>query len=236
MNGALDAATLDDVVAELVQGREVQQALLAEIRALRLLTEARIAGPMVADHEADERVGGNPVVRFDPKSWSGPSFKGKKYADAPAEYLDLLASALTQMAAKAAEAGETYKGKPSAPYRYKDAARARRWAYRKRTGWVAPPKEAFGGGASAEEQKPFGGGGGFATGGFGGKPEAPKDAPTSEPAASPRDDLDDFDAPRSAAAAPTDFDQRSMDDSDCGDDFDIQPPENAGDAWEAPAR
>jgi len=234
MNGALDAATLDDVVSELVQGREVMQALLAEIRALRLLTEARGAGPLVPDHEADERVGGNPVVRFDPKSWSGPSFKGKKYADAPPEYLDLLASALTQMAAKAAAAGEMYKGKPSAPYRYKDAARARRWAYRKRTGWVAPEKPAngFGSGAAAEEPKPFGNGGGFSTGAFGTPAPAPAPTPapaaaptaspaTAAPASAPADDFDGF-----PASGPDDFG---------GDDF-PEPPENAGDAWEAPAR
>ena len=35
---------------------------------------------------------GDPIVRFDPKSWRGPSQKGKKYSACPAEFLEQLAA------------------------------------------------------------------------------------------------------------------------------------------------
>lgn len=136
--------------------------ILRRLTRLEIMFEASLGGPMcsVAEARGDR---GSPVVHFDPKQWRGPSFKGRRYADCPAAYLDVLAETLDYMGAKEDAEGKTYRGKPSGPYKRQDAARARRWALMKRLGDapdVAPeadqPRSAFGGGASA-----FGSAGGF---------------------------------------------------------------------------
>jgi hypothetical protein len=54
----------------------------------------------------------------------------------PAEFLDLLAGTFDYFAKQAEKNNETTSaGKPVAPYKRKDAARARGWAARKRNGW-----------------------------------------------------------------------------------------------------
>lgn len=78
---------------------------------------------------------GDPVVHFSPRDWTGPSFKGRFMSECPPEFLDVLAETLDYFARKAEETNEEYKGKPVAPYKRKDAARARGWAKRKREGW-----------------------------------------------------------------------------------------------------
>jgi hypothetical protein len=71
---------------------------------------------------------GNPVVRFDPRDWKGPSFKGKPFSLCPADYLEALAAAFDSMGANADDARERH-------FKRLDAARARGWAERVRTGW-----------------------------------------------------------------------------------------------------
>ena len=60
-------------------------------------------------------------------------------AACPAEFLDALAEAFDDLAGKADENNETHNGKPVAPYKRRDAARARGWAARVRAGKVAAP-------------------------------------------------------------------------------------------------
>lgn len=79
---------------------------------------------------------GNPTVRFMPRDWTGPSFKDRRFSDCPPEMLDMLASTLDYFADKDENEGATTtKGKPSAPFKRADAARARGWAQRIRGGW-----------------------------------------------------------------------------------------------------
>ena len=70
---------------------------------------------------------GDPIVRFDPKSWRGPSQKGKKYSACPADFLEQLAEAL----AWAADNPQVGKEKYAAGNRT-DARRARSYARRAR--------------------------------------------------------------------------------------------------------
>lgn len=96
---------------------------------------------------------GNPEVRFMPRDWTGPSFKGRKFSECPPDMLDMLASALDYFADKdEAEGATTSKGKPSAPFRRADAARARGWAARLRAGWAHPSVSASNGHAWAADK------------------------------------------------------------------------------------
>lgn len=93
--------------------------------------------PIASDKDLDGKFG-NPVVKFMPRDWTGQSFKGRKMSDCPAELLDMLAETFDYFASKAEEKGEkTDSGKPVAPYKRADAARARGWALRIRSGKVA---------------------------------------------------------------------------------------------------
>lgn len=97
---------------------------------------------------------GNPEVRFMPRDWTGPSFKGRRYSDCPPEMLEMLASTLDYFADKdEAEGAVTSKGKPSAPFKRADAARARGWAQRTRNGWQQTPGATAGGHAWAAQDE-----------------------------------------------------------------------------------
>lgn len=94
-------------------------------------------GQIASDRELDSEWG-DPAVRKDPKRWEGPSFAGCHFSECPADYLDELAGLFDWMADKDEESGNMTKGdkpKPTAPYKRRDAARARGWAKRIREGW-----------------------------------------------------------------------------------------------------
>lgn len=59
---------------------------------------------------------GNPIVKNDPKGWQGESYRGQRYSECPAEYLDKMAEQLDKFAW----------------FNEKDAAKARGWAERNR--------------------------------------------------------------------------------------------------------
>lgn len=83
---------------------------------------------------------GDPEIKFEPRDWQGDSCKGLHMSQCPAEFLDLIAETFDYFAQKAAESNElTSSGKPVADYKRKDAARARGWAARIRTGWTSQP-------------------------------------------------------------------------------------------------
>lgn len=100
---------------------------------------AQASGGAIADASDLDSQYGDPEVRSDPKDWKGPSQKGKRMSQCPPEFLDLLAGLLEWQAQKDDEQGKTSSsGKPTGPYKRKDAARARGWRDRKRAGWKTP--------------------------------------------------------------------------------------------------
>jgi hypothetical protein len=96
--------------------------------------------PTATDQELMGRYG-DQEVRFDPRDWIGPSLKGKKFSQCPPDYLDLLAKALDWFGEKDDRSGElTPKGRPKGDYKRRDAALARGWAARMRSGRMPMPK------------------------------------------------------------------------------------------------
>lgn len=81
--------------------------------------------------DLDDRERGDPVVRFDPKSWKCSSFKQRPYSTCPPEFLDELAKTLEYFASSNTDAKKKR-------YDLLDAARARGWAARLRDGWKKP--------------------------------------------------------------------------------------------------
>jgi len=108
---------------------------------------------IASDRELDSQYG-NPVVKFNPRDWTGDSFKGARFAQCPAPFLELLAETFDYFAQKAEETDKrANNGKPVAPYNRSDAARARGWAKRVREGHVytAAAPTSGGNGTSAPE-------------------------------------------------------------------------------------
>ncbi len=95
---------------------------------------------IASDRDLDGRYG-NPEIRSrDPRDWSGPTMKGRRFSECPPEYLEMFAERLDYFAQKAEEQNEmTSGGKPKAKYLRADAARARGWVQRMRSGKHAPP-------------------------------------------------------------------------------------------------
>jgi hypothetical protein len=113
------------------------------LKALLALSQQRTArvatggGKAVADaRELDSKYGDPEIKAADPRDWSGPTMKGRRLSQCPPQYLDLFADRCDYFATKADEKGEkTEKGKPRSEFLRKDAARARGWAARIRSGW-----------------------------------------------------------------------------------------------------
>ena len=123
------------------------------------------AAVVAADADLDGQYG-DPKVPFNPRAWKGQSFKGRKFSECPAEFLDALAEAFDYLAGKAEENGETLNNnKPAAPYKRRDAARARGWAVRVRAGKGATPATAavvpasWGADVADDDGDPFAGAG-----------------------------------------------------------------------------
>jgi len=90
-----------------------------------------------SDTELDSQYGDPQVKVKDPRRWSGPTMRGRKFSECPPEYLDLLAELFDWQGDEAEKKRElTSNNKPVAPFRRKDAARARGWAARIRAGAV----------------------------------------------------------------------------------------------------
>jgi hypothetical protein len=80
---------------------------------------------------------GNPIVKFMPRDWTGPTYKGQPMSACPAPLLEMLAETFEYFADQADAKNETTdKGKPVSGYKRADAARARGWAQRVRDGRV----------------------------------------------------------------------------------------------------
>lgn len=123
-------ATLDTVASLL-------EALISEVKLSRLVWEAHQCGVVAPPNDTED-----PKVMFVPKSWRGQDFKGATYSECSPEFLDQLASALTNIASNEKAERKLYKNRPAYVYSLQKAGRARRWALRMRMGWTPPPKAA----------------------------------------------------------------------------------------------
>lgn len=98
--------------------------------------KVRAAAPkdVASDRDLDGKYG-DPVIKFNPRDWTGDSFNGSRFSECPPDFLDMVAETFDYFAQKAEAANErTDKGKPVADYKQADAARARGWAKRLRDG------------------------------------------------------------------------------------------------------
>jgi hypothetical protein len=105
--------------------------------------DARPAAPAapalaVADDYDLDGAKGNPKVKFDPKRWTGQSFKGEPLSACSSEFLLAYAEALQYSADHPKAGKEKY-----AQYDALDAARCRGWAKRNERP-AAPPDEGDG--------------------------------------------------------------------------------------------
>jgi len=108
----------------------------ASLKELVKIARGQQGKPIATDRDLDGKYG-NPIVRFMPRDWTGPSFKGRPLSECPAELLDLLAETFDYFAGQSEQNDErTDKGKPVADYKRADAARCRGWAKRIRDGRV----------------------------------------------------------------------------------------------------
>ncbi len=123
-------ATGQDAVDLLRSINEKLGLLLSEFRAQK--------APVIApDSDLDSQYGDPVLTAKDPRDWSGPSMVGKHMSECPPEYLDVLAARFDYFAEQAERNGDiSTSGKPIAPYKRRDAARARGWAARLRNGYV----------------------------------------------------------------------------------------------------
>jgi hypothetical protein len=127
---------------------------------------ASAGGAVATDYEMSGPKG-DPVLKKHPPRWGGPpgEFVGKRFSQCSPEILDEVAGFLDWKAGKEAE--DPAKAKYAA-YSRKDAARARGYAARLRSGWKPPP----------EPESSFAGsdaGFGSAESGFGAAPADPFD-------------------------------------------------------------
>lgn len=113
----------------------IDSTLKAMLSLMRKRTPA--SADVATDADLDGKYG-DPEVRFNPRDWTGESYKNARMSECPAEFLDMLAATFDYFAQKAEETNEQHNGKPTAPYKRKDAARARGWAKRIREGKHKP--------------------------------------------------------------------------------------------------
>lgn len=138
------AATAEDVIVTLRSIDASLKLLVSHLGAgARQATQTEHAGT-ASEADLDGKYG-NEKIKFDPRDWTGDSFKGKLMSEAQPGYLDLLASAYDFFAEKNDRTKEvTDKGVAKSTYDRRTAARARGWAARLREGWTAPVAPAFG--------------------------------------------------------------------------------------------
>lgn len=136
----------------MANGQEAIDLLKSIDASLKLLVRQQVAGapkPVATDRDLDSKWG-DPELKFSPRDWAGPSFKGRRFSECPADLLDMIAESCEFFARQADAKNErTDKGKPVADYRRTDAMRARGWAQRIRQGKLVQG-EPVGVGSSAE--------------------------------------------------------------------------------------
>lgn len=138
------------------------EARLAALEARLAAVESRLANgggaqasgsgaPVVADDADLDSQFGDPIVKKDPPRWieeGGESYAGCKMSECPSNYLRAVAGLFDWQAGKDEEQNKTYidkkTGKPraTAPFKRKDAARARGHALRNANKTAAPMQPA----------------------------------------------------------------------------------------------
>lgn len=132
-----------------MSGDDATERRFAKLEARIAILEKGAAVGRPADDADLDSEWGDPVVRKDPSRWKGQSFAGRHMSECPSDYLLSLAGLFDWMADKDEEKGNTYTHKtsgeqvPTAPFKRKDAARARGWAARNK-GKGVPPVESVG--------------------------------------------------------------------------------------------
>lgn len=125
-----------------------------ELRAIRAAGSgvASASGSSVApDSDLDGQYG-DPEVTKDPKRYQGPPMAPRRMSEGTPEWLDAVAEFKEWQAGKAEAAHETTaSGKPKADYMRRDAARARGWAKRLRSGWRRVVTDCYDDGTGANE-------------------------------------------------------------------------------------
>lgn len=109
----------------------------ASLKALVNGRPAPAAAPTTVSADLDGPHGNPTVKAKDPRDWTGEPMKGRSFSDCPPDYLDMVADRFDYFAGKEPD-------QQKAKYNRLDAARARGWAQRLRSGWV--PKADDGGG------------------------------------------------------------------------------------------
>ena len=129
---------------------EVLRLLTSIDASLKKLTQSQQGADVAPDRDLDGKWG-NPLVRFIPRDWTGDDFRHRQFSECDPRFLDLMAESLEYFAMKAEEKDErTDRGKPVAPLKRQDAARARGWAKRIREGKHTPRELAPVGESSAD--------------------------------------------------------------------------------------
>lgn len=122
-----------EVLAELRKQTALHQSMDVTLKAiLHVLGQGRATGQPDAPRVDLDNSHGNPKLRFLPRDWSGSAeFKGMLFSECPPDLLDLVADSLNYFASKADD-------EKKKRYDTVDAARARGWAARLRSGYVPP--------------------------------------------------------------------------------------------------
>ena len=125
----MPGATAQDVI-------DVLRSIDASLKILVSAQRENAPKTIAPDSDLDGQWGDPPIRAKDPRDWTGESQLGKPMSECPPTYLDLVAERLDYFADKAEADGTlTTSGKLVAPYNRRDAARARGWAKRLRSGW-----------------------------------------------------------------------------------------------------
>jgi hypothetical protein len=148
-----------EAVELLLQMRDSLASIDASLKVLVAQKRAESPKPVASDRDLDGKYG-DPVVKFMPRDWTGPTFKGRRFSECPADLLDMFANTFDWFADQAERTNErTDRGKPVADFKRADAARARGWAKRIRegrhvrpAGATPPPSSNWG----EEEESGFG--------------------------------------------------------------------------------
>lgn len=139
-------ATSEDALAVLRSIDGTLKEMLALARQRTQQARSSGAKAIASDRDLDGKYG-DPELRFNPRDWTGPSFKGQHFSECPPDLLDLVAETFEYFALEAEKKGEvTDRGKPVAEYKRQDAARARGWAKRMRDGKHRAPQMVGAGG------------------------------------------------------------------------------------------
>ena len=121
--------------------------VLAVLKSIDASLKALVAGrpaepapsaPTVAsDRDLDGQYGDPEVKARDPRDWTGPTMKGRRFSQCQPEYLDMVAERLDYFSSQIK--GETEEEQKKLKYQKLDASRARGWAKRLRSGWKPAP-------------------------------------------------------------------------------------------------